>query len=135
MHVRRAEPRDFDAVSALLVELGGGRPPLPTEPARLAAVRDVYERVVAQGFSFVAEEEGRVVGAIVADLRERLNHPTPEVWIADLVVTEAFRGRGAGAHRISLESGHWRKDAHRFYKREGFEDLALHFSMALRPRV
>jgi len=151
MRVRVAEPRDFEATAALLQELGGMRPPLPAEPAARERVRAVFERHLqraaeGRGFLFVAEADGRVVGMASADVRERLAQQTPEVWVADLVVTEGARGRGVGkalldrvtdearrlgAHRISLESGHWRKDAHRFYAREGYEDLARHFSKAV----
>jgi GNAT superfamily N-acetyltransferase len=96
-----------------------------------------------RGLVLLAELDGRAVGLLTGDVRERLNHQTPEVWLADLVVADAARGRGVGkalleralafargigAHRIALESGHWRKDAHRFYAREGSEDLGLHLS-------
>lgn len=147
MQIRAAGPRDLETVAALLVELGGGRPPLPTDAAAREGVRRVYERHLEraaghQGLVLLAEEQGRAIGLLTADVRERLNHATPEVWVADLVVTEAARGRGVGkalldravafaqeigAHRLSLESGHWRQDAHRFYRREGWQDVALHF--------
>ncbi len=146
--VRVAREQDFDAVGALLAELGGGRPALPDVGPARDAVRRVFERHLArhaarQGLCLVAEREGRAIGFLSADVRERLNQATPEVWIADLIVAERARSGGVGkalltravafaaeigAHRVSLESGHWRKDAHRFYRREGWEDVALHFS-------
>lgn len=154
MQIRAAGPGDFETVAALLVELGGARPGIPDDPARRARVRAVYEAHLARaaakrGLLLVAVSDAGVVGLLTADVRERLNHETPEVWVADLVVTEAARGRGVGkalldraiafareigAHRLGLESGHWRKDAHRFYRREGWEDAALHFQLKLEAR-
>lgn len=151
MRIRDATPDDFETVAALLVELGGARPPLPEDATSRARVRRVYDEHLARaragrGLVLLAEEDGRAVGLLTGDVRERLNHATPEVWLADVVVTQAARGqgvgkallaravafaRGLGAHRICLESGHWRQDAHRFYKREGWSDVGLHFQLAL----
>lgn len=149
--LRQVVPADFEHVTALLAELGGGRPPLPADPAQRARVRVVYDAYLARvdaglGIALAAELDGAIVGVLIADVRERLNQQRPEVWVADLVVTEAARGRGVGkalldrcradakamgARRLSLESGHWRKDAHRFDEREGLADLAKHYSIAL----
>jgi GNAT superfamily N-acetyltransferase len=112
----------------------------------------VYESHVARvaegsALSRVAEDAGAVVGFVSAEVRPRLNQQTPEVWISDLVVAAAHRGRGVGkallgavvadarrigAHGVCLESGRWRKDAHRFYAREGMADVGSHFVLKLR---
>ena len=37
------------------------------------------------------------------------------------------RAQGEGCHSVQLDSGHRRKDAHRFYRREGMQSTGLHF--------
>ncbi len=96
--------------------------------------------------AFVAELDGRVVGFVNVEFRERLNFFTPEAWIPELIVGEAARGKGVGAAllercetaarerecwAIALESANWRERAHAFYLREGFEDLAHAFVKVL----
>jgi ribosomal protein S18 acetylase RimI-like enzyme len=84
---------------------------------------------------FVAELDGAIAGAVSLWVRPRLNWTTPEAWIPDLYVDPAFRRRGAaralldacveagrerGCHRVVLESGHERSEAHRLYESYGF---------------
>jgi ribosomal protein S18 acetylase RimI-like enzyme len=84
---------------------------------------------------FVAELDGTIAGAVSLWIRPRLNWPTPEAWIPDLYVDPAFRRRGAaralldacvaaasgrGCHRLVLESGHERAEAHLLYESYGF---------------
>jgi GNAT superfamily N-acetyltransferase len=70
----------------------------------------------------------------------------PQMYIDDLVTDAAYRSHGYGKAMLdwlraeavrnrcsfmTLDSGHKRKDAHRFYLREGMEDVALHFVQPL----
>jgi GNAT superfamily N-acetyltransferase len=137
--VRLAAAGDFEAVTALLVELG--RPEIGAEPA---ACRAVYERQLADpdACHLVAEAGGAVVGVCTLHFRPRLNHPSPEAWVPDLVVAERARGGGIGGallaeaerralargcHALTLESGNWRTDAHRFYLAAGLHDVGKQF--------
>ena len=43
----------------------------------------------------VAEDDGEVIGFCSLHFRERLNYPTPEAWVPDLIVSERARRRGA----------------------------------------
>ena len=78
--------------------------------------------------------------------RDRLNYPTPDAWIPDLVVAEEARRRGAGralleeAERLArerecwaltLESGYQRTEAHQLYLAYGMEDLGKYFRKSL----
>lgn len=47
--------------------------------------------------ALVAEVDGRVVGLAVAHVHVALNADGPVVWLEELVVEEALRGRGIGA--------------------------------------
>jgi PhnO protein len=142
--VRRVEPRDFDAVSALLAELGR---PAPT-PETADALRETFQEHLADPNveSLVAERGGDLIGFCSLLLRPRLNFATLEAWIPDLVVTEREHGTGVAValfgraleiararrcHRFTLESGYHRLRAHRFYEREGMKDLGKYFLMDL----
>jgi len=67
-------------------------------------------------------------------------------WLQDLIVTKSHRGGGVGANllraatdwarehgctHLSLNSGVGRKDAHRFYLREGMTQGSLNFSVQI----
>jgi GNAT superfamily N-acetyltransferase len=138
-HVRAATGADIPAMIRLLAELG--RP--NADPADVR-VKDVYREHIADPnrLALVAELAGRVVGALDGTFRTRLNWPTLELWIADLLVTEAARGYDAGralmnevvaqakrrgCHRVTLESGHQRQVAHQLYKSMGFVDSGIYF--------
>jgi GNAT superfamily N-acetyltransferase len=140
--VRRADARDADAVLALLAGLG--RPAVAEDPS---AQRTVYAKHLASGAHvFVAEDEGRAVGVASLWIRPRLNWTSPEAWLPDLYVDPAARRRGHaralldacadearahGCHRLILESGHERAEAHRLYESYGFEHYARSYQLPL----
>jgi GNAT superfamily N-acetyltransferase len=145
MKIRSAEPRDFDGVTALLHELGHKE---VTDETR-DRCREVYaaqlsdptvDHLVAEG------EDGGLVGFCSLHFRNRLNQPTPQAWVPDLIVMESQRGTGVGwalldhAERraiergcweITLESAHHRQEAHRFYARFGMRDAGKFFRKLL----
>jgi ribosomal protein S18 acetylase RimI-like enzyme len=141
--IRAAGPDDFDAVTALLEELGR---PAVTDPE---TCRQVYARDLedAETAHLVGEDaNGRIVGFCSLHFRPRLNQVSPEAYVPDLIVTEAARSkkvghallseaenraRRRGCHHLTLESAHWRKDAHRFYLAFGLTDDGLSFGKAL----
>ncbi len=141
--IRRAVKADIPAMMRLLEELG--RP--HADPGDLRAA-DVYLQHIADPnrLVLVAELGGQVVGALDAALRTRLNWTTPELWIADLVVTAQARAQGvgraimdrvvalarqSGCHRVTLESYHFRQDAYGFYTSLGFENKGSNFVLNL----
>jgi GNAT superfamily N-acetyltransferase len=143
--VREARPEDFEAVTALLEELG--RPKglgTPDEPVVRDRFREWLE--AADRFVFVAEEDGAVIGMIDMALIAWPNFVQPYAWVPDLIVTDGARGRGigaallarveeaareVGAFALGLESAHWRTRAHDFYLRQGMTDAARHFLRVL----
>lgn len=143
MIIRPAEARDADTVLALMEGLT--RPPVAGEPG---PQRDVFLRHLEHDDAqvFVAEVEGDVAGAVSLWFQPRLNWTTRQAWIPDLYVAPEFRRRGAaralldacveearrrGCHRIVLESGHHRAEAHRLYERYGFEHYARAYVLEL----
>jgi GNAT superfamily N-acetyltransferase len=145
MNVRSAEPRDFDAVTALLEELG--RNPVTDEIRDRC--RELYAAQVSDPAAdhLVAEnEDGEIVGFCSLHFRSRLNYSTPQAWVPDLIVRERLRGTGVGkallehAERraierdcweITLESAHHRLEAHRFYVAFGMRDAGKFFRKLL----
>ena len=145
--VREAREKDFEAVAALLEELGRPKA-LGTGEESEAAHRDQYRAwLTAPGFyAFVAEENGEVVGFLDLQMVPRLNFDGPQAWVPDLIVSEKNRSRGMGAallaraeevarrqgaFSLTLESAHWRTRAHAFYLREGMKDAAREFVKVL----
>ena len=126
MTTRCAEPSDAEAVIALMAGLG--RPAVTEGDDQAAVFRAHLEH--PDGEIFVAELEGTIAGAVSLWFRPRLNWTRPEAWVPDLYVNPAFRRRDAcveaarerGCHRLVLESGHERAEAHQLYVDYGFTD-------------
>jgi GNAT superfamily N-acetyltransferase len=145
MKVRSAEPRDFEAVTALLEVLGRKQ---VTDETR-DRCREVYAAQVSDPTAdhLVAEnDDGEIVGFCSLHFRNRLNHTTPQAWVPDLIVAEGLRRTGIGqallGHAeqraiergcwdITLESAHHRREAHRFYGDFGMRDAGLYFHKLL----
>lgn len=148
--IRAATSEDFDAVTALLEELGRG---VASGRVRREKFRAVYESQLADPRfrHLVAVGAGKaVVGFCSLELRERLNQSSLQAWIPDLVVHPDTRGDGHGrallaeAQRIAreegcwsleLESGHQRTVAHRLYDSAGLVHTGRAYAQAFRSRV
>ena len=143
MRVRTAEPRDADAVLALMEGLT--RPAVADDPG---PQREVFMSHLAHEDAsvFVAEIDGQIAGAASLWIQPRLNWTSPQAWIPDLYVDPAFRRQGAarglldacaeeartrGCHVLVLESGHHRAEAHRLYESFGFEHYARAYALEL----
>ncbi len=142
--IRAITPEDFDAVAALLAELG--RPAL--SDASRPAAEDVYRRHVERSntASLLAELDGRPIGFCSLEYRERLNWGIEQAWIPDLIVTAGARGVGAGkallarafelaAERgcwsVTLESGFQRSVAHQLYRSSGMSNDGYYFLLPM----
>jgi GNAT superfamily N-acetyltransferase len=108
----------------------------------------LVRRLEAGGYRLAyMEESGRPVA--VAGLRTGENIPWGRfMYVDDLVTDPAYRSRGhgarmlawlreyaraAGCEQLRLDSGVQRKDAHRFYEREGMTLASYHFCEILSP--
>jgi ribosomal protein S18 acetylase RimI-like enzyme len=143
VNVRPAEAADANRVLELMEGLT--RPAVEPDPE---PQRDVFLRHLREddAYVFVADDDGELAGAISLWVRPRLNWTTPEGWIPDLYVDPRFRQRGAaralldacaeaarerGCHRLVLESGHHRAEAHQLYESYGFQDFGRAYSCPL----
>jgi len=130
LSLRQIEPRDAPAVSLLIQQLGYNR----TAQQVLAWIASNDPR---QQVAFVACVGGGVIGWIEVSIERRLQS-SPFALIGGLVVAEEFRGKGIGrelcrlaedwawqhgAERVRVTSRSTRPDAHRFYLRDGFQQV------------
>jgi ribosomal protein S18 acetylase RimI-like enzyme len=150
--VRRAEPRDVDALVELALLLQehqnlspvfGFRPPWDPDRLRAEIEKDVGAGELGQ---FVAEVDGRIVGnfevapAEVSNMHASLGRPERACYLAFAVTLPEARGSGAGvaltnacfawAHEAGYESmvTDWRVTnllASRFWPRRGFRTTFL----------
>jgi ribosomal protein S18 acetylase RimI-like enzyme len=87
-----------------------------------------------------------VIGLVSFVILDRLNQPTKEYWIPDLIVLKEYRNQGIGkmlmkkceliakrrkCYRLRLESRNDRIYSHKFYKKIGFKQIALVFEKRL----
>ena len=94
----------------------------------------------------VAEEEGQIVGLLHLRMEFQLHHCGTVAEIMELIVSREVRSKGIGAallkaareqaiqhHCIQFEvtSNQKRKQAHRFYQREGLEQTHIKLTAAL----
>jgi predicted N-acetyltransferase YhbS len=126
--IRPIEPRDAQAVSSLVQQLGYTR-----------TVQQIQDWIAAanpsQQTAFVACLDGAVAGWIEVSIERRLQS-APFCLIGGLVVAEGLRGKGIGrelcraaeewgwqhaAARVRVTSRSTRLDAHRFYTRDGYQ--------------
>ena len=141
--VRKATDKDIPVILDLLYKLG--RP-----KAKNDFETEIFEKQIKQYISnsdkqiLVAELDSKIVGMVSLMFVSRLNRDKLELYIPELIVSEENRGKGFGnklieecikiakekkCHRIKLESGNQRIDAHQFYKKLGFIQHALSFSL------
>jgi GNAT superfamily N-acetyltransferase len=136
MSIRAAASADSHAIANLVTQLGY---PSSAEEIRkrLAAFADNPDYAV-----WVAEYGGRVVGLTGVFLHYAVEFDGAYGRLLGLVVDEPYRGRGIGKKllevaeawlrergiaKLTLTSGHQRKEAHEFYRRLGYTETGLRF--------
>jgi ribosomal protein S18 acetylase RimI-like enzyme len=140
-HIRTARGDDFEAVTALLENLGRDRVTTDTREHCEALFRQ--QVVDPNAHHMVAESEGgEVVAFCSLQFRPRLNHVTEEAWVPDLIVHESSRREGIalallaeaerraaarGCRILTLESAYERTEAHQLYRRFGMRDGGRYF--------
>jgi len=134
--IRRATEADLLRLIELMAQLRPDEPEAE-DPSHIADYARVLRRMTAQGQSvLVAEDDGRITGALVLVIVENITRKgTPYAIIENVVVDEGARGRRhgealmeraiaearrAGCYKVSLTSNKRRSEAHRFYERLGF---------------
>ena len=156
VRVRRATPQDEKAICQLLDEQNVHHARLLPSFFRLSAtqgscVGNVLEN--PRAVFLVAEARGKVVGLAELHLTQTKSLPIlvqkPYVHIGELIVAEAFKGRGIGRALMDASRDWARKcgagclrtsvvptneGARRFYAREGFHDIMVSIESSVDER-
>jgi GNAT superfamily N-acetyltransferase len=136
MNIRRAQIGDAETIQVLLAQLG-----YPTLDGlierRLAVLAGNSEHA-----DLVYELEGSIIGFLSLHFIPQIAFDADYAIISYLVVADAARGKGIGrllesyaekmarerkCKRIFLQSNAKRVDAHRFYRRQGYEEYGKTF--------
>jgi GNAT superfamily N-acetyltransferase len=140
IRIREARPSDSPDLARLVTQLG-----YPTDAGEMAERMEALASRPEYAL-FVAEASGRAIGLVGAFLGYALEFSGSWGRLMGLVVDEPFRGRGIGARlmermegwlrehgasRLTLTSGSQRADAHRFYRRLGYEQTGFRFTKRL----
>jgi len=131
MIIRKANKEDSFSIMMLSKELGYGS----TEEEIKNRINYLSKK--DQSFLVVAEEEDNVVGFISYEHYETVYY-VPGINITGLVVFKDFRNKGIGKRLLNyaeeyakskslsfvrLNSGIQRKEAHSFYKNNGYDNI------------
>jgi ribosomal protein S18 acetylase RimI-like enzyme len=143
--LRFTEATDVKSIIELLAQLDRPFPKDKYETKKFQKLLKSYilsSSAKANRGIILASTDSKIIGLVSFELLKRLNQPLREFWIPDLVVSEEYRSRGIGklllqkcefiakrkkCYRIRLESRNDRIDSHNFYKRIGFQQIALTF--------
>ena len=135
---RKATPEDCNAVYERICDLENKELPFD-------AFAEIFAEQVADPrfYCLLCEMEGRVVAMLNLRFERQLHHASKIAEVLEFSVSSACRSQGIGkkmfaeACRISEEFGcsqielatnQLRKDAHRFYEREGMHNFHYKFS-------
>ena len=137
--IRPAMEKDHAAALHLMLQLS-------SHPFTKEQFRECYLYHLNHHTVLICEQAGVVCGLGVLSIHYPLHFSGKCAEIDNLIVDETVRGQGVGkellsameqiaiAHgcvRLEVSSGRWRKDAHRFYQREGFENTHLKLTKPL----
>jgi GNAT superfamily N-acetyltransferase len=140
--VIRPAIKDFEGVYRLLKQLWpDGK--LDKQKLKRVYVRTLKDRDYG---IFTAQRDGKIVGIISFMLVNSLWQPEIMCVVNELVVDSTNRSAGIGSKlmetvvkiarrekcvRVELDSAFFRKGAHKFYEKKGFEKRAFLFSKVL----
>lgn len=115
-------------------------------PISEAAYLDILDRRRTEGYRlFALRASGQIRAVAGLSVQTTFDHGK-HVWVHDLVVDEAHRGRGVGSRLldwvadwaderecscVELASGLWRDRAHDFYEANGMERYCYTFRQEL----
>jgi len=146
MVIRKASDDDAAAIFALYLELAGAYD-APTDAYQHQA--KLWQEVSAdeRQIILVAEQEENIVGTLTLLIVPNLgHHGQPWAAVENVVVTSAVRGHGIGkamltdaariarghnCYKMVLSTNLVRQEAHEFYRRLGWRQTHIGFSLSL----
>jgi GNAT superfamily N-acetyltransferase len=145
VELRPATRDDLPAVLRLLAErTAAPSMPLLGAPTRGTGQADDWDAFLGSvdAAPFLAVADGDAAGCLILAFRRRMNFATWEAWVPEIVVAEAFRGRGIGrallrvaieewrlrrAHRLAVETWPGEEGGRALLAKLGFEETSLRF--------
>jgi ribosomal protein S18 acetylase RimI-like enzyme len=143
--LRHLKAADINSIIELLAQLDRPLPIDRYETKKFQKLIKNYIQFNSTNFNrgiILATSDSKIIGLVSYVLLERLNQSFSEFWIPELVVSKEYRNQGIGklliqrcesiskrkkCYRIRLESRNDRIDSHIFYRKIGFEQIALAF--------
>ena len=130
--IREASKNDVDIVYHLIQQL-------ETYTLDYETFKNKYNAIIdsTNWYIYVFEENDEVMGCITLTLKNFLHHNNTTCEIVELIVDEHHRNKHVGkelieyvenkmkemgVEEIELSTSLWRKEAHRFYARQGFDN-------------
>jgi len=138
--VRRGTKADVPVLLPLIADLFSREPDFRIDAAKQAAGLDLILGSPDRSVVLVAESAGRVIGMVTGQLVASTSEGAWSVLLEDMVVSEAWRGRGVGrslvaeleawgkargAKRLQLVADGNNHPALAFYRSLGFSDTSL----------
>ena len=145
LKIREFSFSDNSDVLELLYELGRPKPQNVQEEEVFQQLINNYDKDPKKRI-FVAETKNKIVGVVIVLVLLRLNQIDSEIYIPELIVSKNYQNQGIGkelinscidfakemnCYRIRLESGNQRLESHKFYRKLGFDQSSLSFSLKL----
>lgn len=145
--IREARDKDTIVILGLLHELGRPKPQKNSEVKEFKKMIKTYISNPDKRIFVAESNENTTVGMASIMMLPRLNQINSEMYIPELIVIKKCQrcgigkklieaciefGKQNGSHKIRLESGNQRKEAHGFYKKLGFEQRSLSFTKNLK---
>jgi ribosomal protein S18 acetylase RimI-like enzyme len=143
--LRHPKPNDINYIIELLAQLDRTLPTNRNETNKFQKLIKSYIPFSSTNINrgiILATSNSKIIGLVSYVLLERLNKSFSEFWIPELVVSKEYRNHGIGklliqrcesiakrkkCYRIRLESRNDRIGSHSFYKKIGYEQIALVF--------
>ncbi len=144
--VREASSQDIPIILGLLYDLGR---PKPQKDSDVNSFRKLIKKYIDDNdkkIFLVQLDDAEIIAMVSIIFLQRLNQNSLELYIPELIVREKFQHKGVGkklinycisigkekkCHRIRLESGNQRIESHQFYKKLGFVQSGLSFTISL----
>lgn len=139
-HITVADKRDFEGIYQLVCQLE------ETEFDQ-EAMYEVFQHVISDHTVFISKDYDRITGYLVLSITYQMHHCGKVAEVVELCVSNSFQNRKIGtallqkAQEYAIQQGcvnmdiktnQKRKDAHRFYARNGFINTHYTFTKVIK---
>lgn len=138
-HITVADKRDFEDIYQLVCQLE------ETEFDQ-EAMYEVFQHVISDHTVFISKDYDRITGYLVLSITYQMHHCGKVAEVVELCVSNSFQNRKIGTDLLNhamtyaklhgcvnmdITTNQKRKDAHRFYSRNGLNNTHYKFTRQL----